>query len=296
MQRKALSVVLSLALSSAVLTHGASAFAQDAADTSADCVAAYEAAQTERQLGHFKAASHQAMLCSRASCNQTIVPECISLFEAIKSETPTMVLAARRADGGDLVNVRVEMDGQPLVDRLDGQAIPLDPGAHRFRFVTDGFDPKELDYSARVGDRNRLVEVVFGEPAPAASAPAPVAAPVPMAPPPSAKPEGGVPAATYVLAGVSAAALGTFAYLRLTAVSDYNDLRNTCSPACKPDDVDAVRTKSTLSFVALGVSAIALTAATVVYFSTSGSEERPGTEIGFGVAPSFAGAQLRTRF
>jgi hypothetical protein len=294
MQRKALSVVLSLALSGVVLTHGASAFAEDAADTSADCVAAYEAAQTERQLGHFKAASHQAMLCSRATCNQTIVGECISLFEAIKSETPTMVLAARRADGGDIVNVRVEVDGQPLLDRLDGQAIPLDPGAHRFRFVTDGFEPKELDYSARVGDRNRLVEIVFGEPAPVA--PAPVAAPVPMAPPPSAKPEGGVPTATYVLAGVSAVALGTFAYLRLTAVSDYNDLRNTCSPACKPDDVDAVRTKSTMSFVALGVGALALTAATVVYFSASGSEEQPRTEVGFAAAPAFAGAQLRTRF
>src|SRR5688572_32003714 len=90
------------------------------------------------------------------------------------------------------------MDGQPLLDQLDGKALALDPGAHTFKFFAEGFDPKEIQHTARVGDRNRLIEVVFGELPP----PAPGAAPGTGAPPPAAKSERGIPVASYVLAGV----------------------------------------------------------------------------------------------
>lgn len=284
-----------VASSASLLFGAAPAFAQTAdaaaADAGAvDCAAAYESAQTERQAGHFRAASNQAMLCSQSTCNQAIVRECIALYESIQAEMPSMVFSARRADGGELTNVRVEMDGQPLLDRLDGKALALDPGAHTFKFITDGFEPKEVTQTARVGDRNRLVEVVFGElpPPPAASSGTSQL-------PPAAKPERRIPVASYVLAGVGAVALGTFGYLRISGVQDYNELNQNCSPECDPADVDPIRTKFSYSYVALGVGAAALTAATIVYFAIpSYAESR--AEVGFGASPHGAQAQLRARF
>lgn len=289
-----------LAFSASLPFGAATAFAQTAepaptaADAGAvDCAAAYESAQTERQAGHFRAASNQAMLCSQSTCNQAIVRECISLFESIQAEMPSMVFAARRADGGELTSVRVEMDGQPLLDRLDGKALALDPGSHSFKFITDGFDPKEVTYTARVGDRNRLVEVVFGElPPPAAG----TLGPTGQTAPPAAKPERSIPVASYVLAGVGAVALGTFGYLRISGVQDYNELNQNCSPECDPAEVDPIRSKFMYSYVALGVGAAALTAATVVYFAMPAGDETPSAEVGFGATPHGAGARLRARF
>jgi len=297
--RQKLHAVSYLTASASLLFAAAPAFAQSAepaaaaADAGAvDCAAAYESAQTERQAGHFRAASNQAMLCSQSTCNQAIVRECISLFESIQAEMPSMVFSARRADGGELTSVRVEMDGQPLLDRLDGKALALDPGSHTFKFITDGFDPKEISHTARVGDRNRLIEVVFGELPPVAGTTGPGA----QTAPPAAKPERGIPVASYVLAGVGAVALGTFGYLRVSGVQDYNELNQRCSPECDPADVDPIRSKFTYSYVALGVGAAALTAATVVYFAVPAGDDTPSAEVGFGATPLGAEARLRARF
>jgi hypothetical protein len=286
MQRTTLAIV-SLTSILGVFGGTREARAQDAPAEATDCAAAYEAAQTERQLGHLKAAAHQAMSCSRATCNQTLVQECIALFEGIQAEMPSMVFSARRADGGDLVSVRVEMDGQPLLDHLEGKAVSLDPGAHEFKFIAEGFEPKTIAATARVGDRNRLVEVVFGEvPVAAPAAPPPPA--LDPGPPPAAKVDRGAPVATYVLVGVSAVALGTFGYFKLTALND------DCSPACNPEDVDDVRAKDNLSWIALGVSAAAATAATILYFATDDSET--ASQMGFGPTPGGAAAHFRARF
>jgi hypothetical protein len=288
-----------LALGASALFGTAPAFAQTAdpapaADAGAvDCAAAYESAQTERQAGHFRAASNQAMLCSQSTCNQAIVRECIALFESIQAEMPSMVFSARRADGGELTNVRIEMDGQPLLDQLDGKALALDPGAHTFKFFAEGFDPKEIQHTARVGDRNRLIEVVFGELPP----PATGAAPGTGAPPPAAKSERGVPVASYVLAGVGVVGLGVFGYMRISGVQDYNELNQKCSPECDPSEVEPIRSKFQYSYIALGVGAAALAAATVVYFTVpGGDDDATSAQVGFGATPSGAEARLRARF
>ncbi len=287
---------LRLTASAAVLLAAAPAFAQPGEPAlpdagAVDCAAAYESAQTERQAGHFLAASNQAMQCSQSSCNQAIVRECISLFESIQAEMPSMVFSARRADGGELTEVRVEMDGQPLLDRLDGKALPLDPGGHTFKFTTEGFEPKEVSHTARVGERNRLVEVVFGELPP----PAPAVAVDTGSAPPAARTQRGIPVASYVLAGVGAVALGTFGYLRISGVQDYNDLNQRCSPECDPGDVNPIRSKFQYSYVALGVGAAALAAATVVYFTMPG-EPTTSAQLGLGATATGAEARLRAHF
>jgi hypothetical protein len=75
--------------------------------------------------------------------------------------------------------VRVSVNGQPLVTKLDGQAVPADPGLHTFRFEqTDGTSATQTAL-VKEGDRNVAVAVAFE--APAVKAPEPVAPSPPAA-------------------------------------------------------------------------------------------------------------------
>ena len=69
--------------------------------------------------------------------------------------TPTIVFVVKDASGNDLSAVRVTMDGQPLVDVLDGSGVPADLGMHKFEFRADGMDPVEKDLVLHEADRRR---------------------------------------------------------------------------------------------------------------------------------------------
>jgi hypothetical protein len=66
-----------------------------------------------------------------------------------------------------------------------------------------------------------------------------------------------------VVAGLSAVALGTSAYLGLTGRQELSDLRSSCAPSCTDAQVGPVRTRLTASDVALGVGLVG--AALAVY-------------------------------
>ena len=152
----------------------------------------------------------------------------------------------------------------------------------------DGQDPVEIQHTARVGDKNRLIDAQIGKlvaPEPNASAPLQAAA----APPMPTKRDTSVPVASYVLAGVGVVGLGVAGYLRLKATSDYNHLNNTCSPACNPDDVSPVHTKYQLSYVGLGVGLAAFAGAAVVYVVHRGSGGSATGEVA--VIPTLDGAR-----
>ncbi len=258
-----------------------------------DCAGAYESAQTERRDGHLKAAREHAKTCSQERCNPAIVAECIELYETIGKEIPSIVLAARQAGGGYLAEVSVEMDGEPIVERLDGKPVELDPGMHQLRFSVPGREPIELSHVALVGDRNRVVEVVFGE----AEAPPTSAPSDPGLPPPAATPEDrGIPLASYILAGASVVSFGAFAYLRITGIQDHDELESSCSPGCDPEEVDEIRDKFTYSYYAAGLGAATLAAATIVYFTVSGPSDDAEAKIGLAPTRSGASAVFRARF
>jgi hypothetical protein len=148
----------------------------------------------------------------------------------------------------------------------------------------------KLTETARVGDHARVIEATFVDPN------AKTAPPLGAAPPPTAdKASHGVPVLTYVLGGVGVAGLGSFLFLRIAAVRDYNDYNSTCSPACNPDDIDGLRTKFTMSYVSLGIGVAGLAGAGLVYFLTPRESSHP---VQASIAPRGDGAtlDLRTRF
>lgn len=269
--------------------------AQDAAQ---QCATSYETAQRERGRGAFLEATQAAQACSQIECNALIVQECIKLLEQFKAETPTMVFSARNGRGEEIAAVKVEIDGKPAADRIDGLPIAVNPGIHTFRFTTEGEAPVEIKHTARVGDKNRLIEVQIGKPVPVGVGVSPTApGTAPLAPAPEQQPSKPVPIATWLLGGVGVVGLGVFGYMRLKASSDYNDLSSSCSPHCNPDDVDKVHTKYQFSYVGLGVGIAGLGSAALVYALSRNSSGAPTSEVA--VVPTYEGgarAQWLTRF
>lgn len=281
------------AASGAPATGTATAGAPAAGTTSAaSCESSYEKAQTDRLAGHYISASSAALACSQIQCNQAIVRECLRLYESLEQDTPTLVFSARKGEGGELVDVQVEMDGNKVADKITGRAMAVDPGPHQFVFIDPVRGRIETTETARVGDHARVIEATF---------PDPNAKNVPPGEPggadqgPKAQGSKGIPPMTFVLGGVAVVGLASFAFFRISGVGDYNHYNSTCSPECNPNDIDKVRTKFTLSYVSLGIGAAAAAGAAVVYV-ISKTGDAPRTEARFEPVEGGAIARLRTRF
>src|SRR6186713_2637634 len=131
---------------------------------SESCSAAYERTQTEKLAGHYVAASAAALECSQLQCNSAIVQECVRFYGALEAETPTLVFSARKAEGGELTDVRVEMDGKVVAEQITGRPFATDPGPHNFVFIHKKRGLLRLSETARVGDKARVIEVTFADP------------------------------------------------------------------------------------------------------------------------------------
>lgn len=265
-----------------------SAFAE--ADMKA-CVAAYEDAQTNQKQGKYVVALEQAKACAQPGCG-ILVDECLKLYDELSRDVPTFVFSAQDPDGRELVDVNVTVDGQLVFSKLEGTALPLDPGPHVIRFEAPGLPPVEMNYVARVGDRNRLIAATLGEKKAEEPAAAPVYTPLPAAEPESK----GVPAAAWVLGGVGVLSLGAFTYLRVSGVSDYNKLNGECSPYCDPNEVDDIRAKFTASYVAAGIAGGALIGAAVIYFASRGEKKEQAVQASVVPLPGGGAARIMKRF
>jgi len=257
------------------------------------CADSYEQAQRDQRDGKLLSASAAALACAQLRCNQAIVRECTRLYDTIEASTPTLAVSAQTHDGRALIDVVVEMDGQPLLDRITGKLVPVDPGPHAFVFTHAEFGRVEVSRFAQPGEKGGRVEATFPDPNPKPAEPPPTLA---TTPPPVAEQKRGVPVLTYVLGGVGLVGMGGFAFFRISAVGDYNDYNSTCSPGCNPDDIDPVRTKFTLSYVSLGVGAAGLVGAGLVFALSRGGKDTPQTEARFMPTGDGAAASLRTTF
>jgi len=259
------------------------------------CAESYEQAQRDQRDGKYLSAAAAALSCAQLRCNQAIVRECTRLYDQLEASTPTLAVSALTHDGRALIDVKVEMDGQPLLERITGKLVPVDPGPHAFVFTHAEFGRVEVSRFAQPGEKGGRVEATFPDPnpKPAEPVPNPLAT---NAPPAVEQKRGGIPVLTYVLGGVGLVGMGGFAFFRISAVGDYNDYNSTCSPQCNPDDIDSVRTKFTLSYVSLGIGAAGLAGAGVVFALSRGGSESSQTEARLVPTAGGAAATLRTTF
>jgi hypothetical protein len=112
--------------------------ARAADPTMSECLSANESAIKLRGDHKLRQARDQALTCSASTCPGEVRETCQLRVRDLNAAIPTIVFLAKDAAGQDIVAVKVLMDGEPIGDRLDGTAIAVDPGQHKFSFGAPG--------------------------------------------------------------------------------------------------------------------------------------------------------------
>lgn len=146
------------------------------------CLDATEQGQKLRDGGSYLRARERFIACAGEQCPGEVRKSCVAWLEDLDKLVPTVVFGAS-AQGHDVTEMRVTVDGTAVAPRIDGKPVALDPGEHHFRFERPGEQPIEQTLVLRAGEKERLVGVRFGpEPAPASAAVPAAAAETPAQP------------------------------------------------------------------------------------------------------------------
>ncbi len=286
MTRRLRSITLAAFAGSAIAAFGASAEAAD--PTTSDCLAANESSIKLSGEHKLRDARAQLLICSSSTCPTDIRNACTRRVGDINSALPTIVFEAKDPAGNDLSAVAITMDGKSLADRLDGSAIPMDPGAHDFTFDVAGQPTVKKRLVIYEGEKNRRERIVIGTPALGADASAvkaPTATPpgvvgtlpdhttVPPASPSywTGRRVGGVVAGATGLVGV-----GVGGVIGLVAKSHYSDAVGETGTARQTDSAHAVSAGNVATVVVCVGGALAA-AGLVIWLTAPNSQTSVGT-------------------
>jgi hypothetical protein len=131
-----------------------SAFPEDQA-----CLSALRGAEASEQAGRLRAAKERLFLCGQPLCPRAIRHQCALRYTQIDADIPSVVLVVQDNSGTPQSDIQVAVDGEPLASHLDGRALPMDPGLHRFTFSKSGEVIARQSVMIAQGQRNRLVAV-----------------------------------------------------------------------------------------------------------------------------------------
>ena len=231
------------------------------------CVDRHADAQRARRDGRPLAARRFLEECAASACPRMIADDCTRWAQEIEALIPSVAIVAVGPDGRDVRRVRVVVDGEVLLEELDGKATPVDAGERRFRFEMDGAPPVERSLLIREGERARRVEVRF-------SAAAPAATPLPVVrKAPAVAAGGGSPGPwPFVVGGVGLVALGIGVGFGVHALATKADLDDrSCAPGCPQDDVDAGERAVIVADVAGAIGLVSLGVAVVLLVTRTGA-------------------------
>jgi hypothetical protein len=141
------------------------------ADDKAACLEAASKGQRFKDNHKLVEAREQLRVCAAAVCPAVVQSDCAGWLAEVDAALPSVVLAAKSAAGADLVEVKVTLDGQPLVSSLDGHAVRMNAGPHAFHFAGADGAVADKQVLVREGERNQSVTAVLG-PAPVKPSPA----------------------------------------------------------------------------------------------------------------------------
>jgi hypothetical protein len=233
-------------------------------DPKQQCVSASEKGQQLKNAGKLEAARAELQICSRAECPKLIQQDCTEWMKDILNILPSVVPGAKDRKGRDLVDVKVSIDGKVATETLDGKAVNVDPGVHVFRFEGKGMAPVEEQVVIRQGEKNRILTITLGAADEKDKPPPP-----PPPPPPSTK--SSPPIAAFIVGGVGLVALGVGGYIVLDANTDASDLRETCAPQCKEEDVKSIEDRRLIGGITAGVGGALLVVGVILFFTHSSS-------------------------
>ncbi len=249
------------------------------------CLEAHEQSQLLRIDAKLVEARQTLRRCADESCPGVIRADCLKWLDEVGQSIPTVVVVAQ-SERGDETDVRVSLNGQPWLERLDGRPVELNPGAYTLRFEHSGTPTVEVPVIVRQGEKNRLVTVSLGpKPAPAPPTPRSMAPPSPAPLLPEPPPYRPTPIAVYVLGGVSVVAIGAAVWAGLAAVADRNRAVRECKPLCSDETVSDIRRKALFSDIASATAVASAGTALVLYLLRPAQSRPPGQNTSVGFAP-----------
>jgi hypothetical protein len=160
------------------------------ADQGEVCKDAYEQSQPLMKAGSAASrlldARSQLRVCLQSGCKAWMVADCTKWLADVEQRIPTVVFSATETGGADLYDVVVAAAGKPILSRLDGRAVELEPGESLFSFTLPDGRRQEKLALVKEGQKAQKIAVTFVKP------PAPAAEPSsgsdPMAPAPPTSP------------------------------------------------------------------------------------------------------------
>lgn len=233
---------------------------------------AVEQTEAMRAEGRYRDARARLLECVNAQCGGDVRRRCAATLQKLDAVTPSIVVRAEDELGNDVTDVAVVLGDEPLVSALDGMAIPVDPGEHRFVFRRPGYDPVTQTLTIQRGEKFRSIDVQFG--APPSSATLPTVTSDDATSSSSAR-----WVASASLMGVGIAGLVGFTWLGLKARSGEKDLE-ACKPECSEGSVSGVRSRYVMANISGAVGVIALGAGTYLLLTapSSGDVAQPADE------------------
>jgi hypothetical protein len=234
------------------------------------CIAQYDQGIALRNQGKLLLARRALSQCATAACGADVGATCEKEAGATSERIPTIAFATKNGSQLDITSVSVTIDGVRYPGKLAGNAIPLDPGEHEFRFETSGEKPVSLRFVLIEGEHNRKESVLFGPVVAPPSPPPPPPPPAPSQPPASVPSSPGMDNSgdfqrslgSVVLAvGIPVGIVACVTYGVLAAAkwqSAQNDWTNNSKDSARSElnDARSAATISTASIIGAGVSMV----------------------------------------
>jgi hypothetical protein len=265
--------------------------------TKDECINANEAAQSLRTAGKLRAAEAKLAFCTATACPGPVRDDCTERLNEVQRALPTLVFDVRGTKGGDLVAVRVTMDGAVIASKVEGSPVAVDPGEHTFAFAAEGYPPFQESLVVREGEKARVVPVVLrkdGDARDDASAAA-------SRGPDAAEGHGSAMRVGAVVAlGVGVVGIGVGSVFGALAITDKNALDARCNgfqcPAYEQPDIDRLHSNGWISNVGFGVGIAGLATAAVLWLLSGSADAGPPrsgeTSRGASKPAPFAGLRL----
>jgi hypothetical protein len=276
-------IVLGLIIPTLLMVTGTPAFADD----KAACLDAASKGQRLRDQHKLVEAREQLRVCAAAGCPGVVQTDCAGWLADVEKALPSVVVTAKDGAGADLIDVKVSVDGQPLVSKLDGQAVPMNAGPHTFHFESAAGASVDRQVLVREGAKNQTVAVVLvkvATPVTAAQPPTNAGAepqqPESPAPSPESSPPSGSAWKTvgFVVGGAGIVGLGLATVFGLVAVNDKNNAHCNSSNVCDPGTTSGIKSAALASDVGWIAGGVLLAGgAGLVLFGPSGTNEAGAT-------------------
>jgi hypothetical protein len=227
------------------------------------CLVAYAAGQRLRHAGDLVGAMTELRTCGGPACPVRMQGDCQRWFDDVDRAIPAVVFRVRDDQGELLASVSASIDGAPL-RRLDGRALPMNPGEHVVRFERAGYrtlsTPVFVTEGEKLEPREIMLEPLVDLEERVHRLPTERRDVVTLASPPPPD-DGRAPSPWPIALGAVGLVGGVgFVYFGVRAKNGETDL-DQCSPDCSQAQVDDVKQDFSLSNISLGVGLAGLAGA-----------------------------------